>query len=87
MSPEQIDAILLAVYRRRLNETNYAGPDILPADRQVRDDKDGGQKQKRRAESFRPVVMATLIEAGLAREAPHPMSKEARAARTLSEGE
>jgi hypothetical protein len=97
MSPEEIDALTLAVYRRRLNETNYAGPDIEPADRQVRDDGDDGKKQRARAANWRGIVLATLVEAGLHVPPPSHLTKEARkargdaliarAARTLSEGE
>jgi hypothetical protein len=86
MSPEEIDALTLAVYRRRLNETNYAGPDIEPADRQVRDDGDDGKKQRARAANWRGIVLATLVETGLHVPPPSHLTKEARAARAEAEG-
>lgn len=60
MTPEEIDRITLAVYRARLD-------DACPgdADRMVDKDADGGVKQARRAAFYRPVVVETLVQAGL----------------------
>lgn len=55
-----VDAILLAVYRARL-EADSKGA----ADRMVADDKDDGTKQRNRAECYRAVVVETLVQAGV----------------------
>lgn len=60
MTPAEIDRIVLAVYRARLN-ADHPGA----ADRMVEKDGDDGSKQRRRAESYRPIVVETLVQAGV----------------------
>lgn len=67
MSPEEIDAlwvndILLQVYRARLDDACEGD-----ADRMVEKDGDDGTKQRRRAEFYRPIVVETLVQAGVYR--------------------
>ena len=57
---KDVDTICLAVYRKRLDD-ECAGD----ADRQLLKDNDGGTKQSRRAQFYRPVVVETLIQAGV----------------------
>lgn len=67
MTPEEIDDLVLRVYRRRLN-------DACPgdADRMVEKDDDGGKAQRSRSEWYRPMVMAVLLETGLHAHKPPP---------------
>lgn len=55
-----VDDICLAVYRKRLDDM-CAGD----ADRQIAKDGDGGIKQRRRAQFYKPVVFETLAQVGL----------------------
>lgn len=55
-----IDTIVLNVYRARLDASCKGD-----ADRQVKKDGDGGEKQRRRADFYRPLVMETLKHAGV----------------------
>ena len=77
MTQEEIDDLVLKVYRARLNADH---PDA--ADRQVRTTTDGEKAQRRWAQFYRPVVVATLIALGL-HERPAP---NRRAAAPAEEG-
>lgn len=61
-----IDNIVLNVYRARL-DANCKGD----ADLQVEKDKDNGEKQRRRAEMYRPVVVEALVQAGVYQRPVH----------------
>ncbi|MGO4337835.1 hypothetical protein AB4037_23240 [Labrys sp. KB_33_2] len=60
LTDADIDRITLAVYRARLDHTCKGDADL-----QVEKDKDSGEKQARRSQSYRPVVIETLVQAGL----------------------
>ena len=61
MTNEEIANITLAVYRARLDDDSGKGA----ADRQVQKDGDDGEKQRRRSVIYTPIVVETLIAAGL----------------------
>ena len=61
-----LDSIILNVYRARLDANNKGDADL-----QVEKDGDNGEKQRRRAEIFRPVVVETLVQAGVYQRPVH----------------
>lgn len=56
-----IDDITLRVYCARMDEDSGKGA----AERQLLKDNDGGAKMKRRSTFYRPIVIETLIQAGI----------------------
>lgn len=70
-----VDDILLRVYCARVDADSGEGASA----RMIAEDGDGGTKQRRRAECYRPVVMETLVQAGLiARSQRAPVRRKAK---------
>lgn len=61
LSRDELSDLLLKVYNARVDADSGPGS----AARMIERDGDGGKKQKRRAEFYRPVVMETLVQLGL----------------------
>jgi hypothetical protein len=70
MTKEQVDALVVRVYRRRLDDACKGD-----ADRQA--EKVGHDAQVRYAQIYRPVVVATLIELGLYERPANPRKSPA----------
>ena len=72
MTKEEINDLLLRVYNARVDADSGKGS----ATRMIENDKDGGGKQRGRAEFYRPVVLETLKQLGLY-ERPKPVTRKA----------
>jgi hypothetical protein len=72
MTNQEINELLLRVYNARVDTDSGDGS----AARMIEKDNDGGKKQRKRAEFYRPVVLETLKQLGLY-ERPKPVSREA----------
>jgi hypothetical protein len=71
MTNEEINDLLLRVYNARVDADSGKGS----ATRMIENDKDGGKKQRGRAEFYRPVVLETLKQLGLY-ERPKPVGRK-----------
>lgn len=60
MTDEEIDDLVLKIYRARLDWECDGN-----AERQYEKDKDDGTKQRNRSKSYRPIVVETLVQAGV----------------------